>query len=327
MTEKLKATKRLSNFNFEGEGSAVALVGKAQGGAANGFTTLLTKATNKITQEDVEKASKVTVTMNIVDYLQTFFNLWWEDAEVLARVMGYDTSPDEQDDTPDWYERWIESQVEAVTIMKSLVIDKEEAEVHKAVAELSPQDYLKIIKSQEIFEKNLEAVKKSSNKSSVKPEGVTEPKGSISPSVDLEKSKEDLMSAEIISKAAHLSAVQEAVEKAVAPVKAELEKAQNKIKEYEDEKVAAVSKARKAQIAEVEKDEGKAEELFKSLETLPEAAFESVIKALKGKEEKVEKSDLLKEIGSEGREAVTEEVEDKTLAILKAKYQNKEGAK
>lgn len=51
-----KAERRLSEFNFEHEGSHVALVGKFQGGPANGRTTLLTKATEDITQEQVEES-------------------------------------------------------------------------------------------------------------------------------------------------------------------------------------------------------------------------------------------------------------------------------
>ena len=48
--------KRLSKFNFEYDGAAVALVGDFQGGPANGVTTLITKATEDITSGDLEKA-------------------------------------------------------------------------------------------------------------------------------------------------------------------------------------------------------------------------------------------------------------------------------
>lgn len=55
MTVEVQVKRKLSDFNFEVEGSHVALVGPEVGGAANGFTTLLTKSTKDITQEDVEK--------------------------------------------------------------------------------------------------------------------------------------------------------------------------------------------------------------------------------------------------------------------------------
>lgn len=51
-----EAKRKLSNFSFESEGSHVALVGKFQGGPANGVTTLVTKATNDISQEEVKES-------------------------------------------------------------------------------------------------------------------------------------------------------------------------------------------------------------------------------------------------------------------------------
>lgn len=51
-----KAKKRLSKFNFEDEGAAVALVGKFQGGPANNVTTLITKSTSDISEEELNKA-------------------------------------------------------------------------------------------------------------------------------------------------------------------------------------------------------------------------------------------------------------------------------
>lgn len=53
---KLKATRKLSDINFEDEGSHVALVGDFQGGAANGFSTLITKATTEVSDEDLQNA-------------------------------------------------------------------------------------------------------------------------------------------------------------------------------------------------------------------------------------------------------------------------------
>jgi len=53
---KLIATRKLSDINFEDEGSHVALVGDFQGGAANGFSTLITKATTEVSDEDLQNA-------------------------------------------------------------------------------------------------------------------------------------------------------------------------------------------------------------------------------------------------------------------------------
>lgn len=123
--------------------------------------------------------------------------------------------------------------------------------------------------------------------------------------------------------------LQEEIQKAVAEVEAllkaqvadlseKLEKAQAKIAEYEQAEKDAVTKARKEAIASVEKDEAKAEELFKSLEALSQDAFDVVIKSLKAKEEKLEDSDLFVQ-KSKNSEVEHEEVNG-TAAILKAKY-------
>ena len=183
------AKRRLSNFNFEKEGSHIALVGPSVGGAANQFTTLVTKATNDISTKEIEKAAEVTVTMPMIDFLCKFFGLWYEDAIVLAAIFGYQDIDEAYSfqESADAYEEYLQERVDAVQIMKSLVLDKELEDIKKAVGELQPKDYLTILKAQEIFEKNFEGVSAkiaALKKSSVK-EGVTVSKETISPSVEL----------------------------------------------------------------------------------------------------------------------------------------------
>ena len=129
--------------------------------------------------------------------------------------------------------------------------------------------------------------------------------------------------------------IKKAVEAAEKILKAQLQskeeellKAHEEIKTFKAEKEEVLAKSRKAAISDVEKDEAAAEELFKSLQALPEEAFDAVIKALKKKVEQVEQSDLLKEVGSKGREVTPEKPEgvNKTADLLKAQFQ-KEGAK
>jgi len=56
MTNKLKATRKLSDISFEAEGSHMALVGDFQGGAANGFNVLVTKSTDEVSDEELQNA-------------------------------------------------------------------------------------------------------------------------------------------------------------------------------------------------------------------------------------------------------------------------------
>lgn len=321
------AKRRLSNFNFEKDGSHIALVGPSVGGAANQFTTLITKSTDNIKVKDIEKASEVTVTMSMVDFLCKFFGLWYEDAIVLAAIFGYQDIDEAYSfqESADAYEEYLQERVDAVQIMKSLVLDKELEDIKKAVGELHPKDYLMILKAQEIFENNFEdvsakiaALKKSSDK-----EGVTVSKETISPSVELKKQEEDSMS-EFISKSAHEEAVTKAVEvaiqKALAPVQEELQKAKEQLAEVEKAKKVQVEKARKDAISEVEKDAEKAEALFKSTEVLNDEAFDVIVKSLKAKEEQLSSSDLFVRKGKNTDMDQKNDEENGTLAILKKKY-------
>lgn len=119
--------------------------------------------------------------------------------------------------------------------------------------------------------------------------------------------------------------IKKAVEAAETILKAQvaekeqaLQKALEQVAAFQAEKQEAVAKARKDAIASVEKDEAKAEELFKSLESLAQEAFDVVIKSLKAKDAVVEDSDLFKQKSKDSDVDVEEE--NGTAALLKAKY-------
>jgi superfamily II DNA helicase RecQ len=262
--------------------------------------------------------------MDMVDFLCKFFGLWYEDAIVLAAIFGYQDVDEAYsfEDSAKEYDEYLQSRVDAVNIMKSLVLDKEVDEIKKSIGSLSAKEYLQILKVQEVFEKNFEAVSTRLKKSSPsKEEGVTAAKAVISPSVEINK-KEDSMS-EFISKAAYEAELAKAVEAATGELKVELQKARDEIAKHKEEKQEAVSKARKAVIADVEKDEAAAEELYKSLESASDELFDSMIKVLKKKAGQLEESDLLKELGGKGDEVVHDTPntqEDTTAKLLKAKF-------
>lgn len=317
MTEQ--ARKRLSNFNFEGEGSHVALVGKHQGGPANGVTTLMTKATNQITEDQVEKATMVQVEMNIVDFLMTFFGLWYEDAMVLARIMGLDTEDDTEEEDEDWWENYINERVSAVSLMKSLVMDKSEAEVHKAIANLKPEELLLLLETQKKFEQALSSK-----------EGVTASKGAKSPSVEKSNNKGNQMS-EFVTKAVHEEQISKAVEEAVAKAvqekeqeivakQAEIDQAKEVIKNLEAKEKESVEKGRKAALKEAGRADEEVEALYKSTEALDTESFNMIVKAMAKDKKAVEESDLFKESGVSGE---TVDVEEDGVAALTKSYQEK----
>lgn len=96
MTE---AKRRLSQFDFSGDDAAIALVHKGQGSAANGYKTLITKATD------------VTVELSMAEFLHRFTDMWYSEAQMVARMLGYSDTMDAA-----WDEEELEKRV---SLMKS----------------------------------------------------------------------------------------------------------------------------------------------------------------------------------------------------------------
>ena len=118
-TVKTKAKRKISKFNFEAEGSAVALVSASQGGAANSFKTLVIKSADKFSKEFIQKAQKVQVVMEFDDFLQKFFDMWKEDAKILTSILGFGDegmdSESELDDlgvyNDDYFNEWFDEKL------------------------------------------------------------------------------------------------------------------------------------------------------------------------------------------------------------------------
>ena len=106
--EKTKVKRRLTDITFEHEEAHLALCSKSQGAANNWNKALIMKA-NNFSPEMIQKAQKIQVTMEIPEFLQKFFGLWYDDSQVLARLMGYEPEEKEQEDFD--YDDWIEERV------------------------------------------------------------------------------------------------------------------------------------------------------------------------------------------------------------------------
>lgn len=290
-----KATRRLTDIKFEHEGAHVALVGKHQGGPANGITTLITKATNNITQEQVAKAATVTVEMQFPEFLRKFFGLYWDDAEVLSAVMGYGRT-----EYPDTNEKdYIDSRVESISIMKAVY---KAQDVEKALAALTPEQHLALMADQEMLEKAFAAL----------PE-----------QTQIEQEETQL---ETILKSAHEEFVTKAVADAVAEVQKSLDAqaevlkaAEAKLAEFETAAVAAVTKSRQEALSAVVAAD-KVEALMKSLAPLDAEAFAAVVDTFAVQKAAESESEMFNEAGVAGDGAKTADEVDATTAILKAKY-------
>lgn len=325
---KRKVTRKIKKFDFSDENATVSLVGPSVGGGANGWQTLITKSKKNVSEEFLKKASTITVTMDIVEYLQRFFNIWnSEDAELLARSLGFTTpkmdemaldaqeeaiDSQEPPEKPNYWEmnsdeyekkmdEYITYKLQSIEVMKSLF---ESENIEKAVLELSEDDYLKVLQDQELIEKAFAKIDSEKNS--------TANAGDTSTNVDVEKGEEKSsvvknknkgnkpMTKEVQTIEQQVEVIAKAqfdeIQKALEDQKVELQKALDLVKQYETEKKEAIAKSRKEQL---EKAAGKhAEVIFKACGELEEELFVEVVKAFADMQEQINKSAAFQELGA-----------------------------
>lgn len=300
----IPAKRRLSDIKFEHEGAHVALVSKQQGGPANGVTTLITKATHTIPQELIEKATTVSVEMQFPEFLRRFFGLYWDDAEVLSCVMGCGRTEYPDDDAKDW----IDQRVDSIQIMKSVYLAQD---LEKALADLTPEQSLALLSDQAVLEKALALV----------PEHIKSQNGENIPMEQILKSAhlEALADAVAVEKAASVSALA-VIQKALDDQTEVLKSVQAEVEVFKAAQVAAKVEARKSALVDAKVAGDKVEAVLKSLEVLSDEAFASQVELIKSMSSAVDNSDLMQETGVQGTGDASAEEEDRTTAILKAKY-------
>ncbi len=323
MTEQVKAKRKLTNINFEKEGSHLALVHKVQGGAANGYKTLVMKATDKYSEEFLQKASQVKVTLSLPDFLEKFFHVWGDDAEVIATMFGYtpsDNTEDEYDQESfwSWYrnkamksgsvdcwgdpltrptdadkQEWLQDQLKGIEILKSATIAKGSTDF---ISSLTEDQYLNLLKDQEFIEKsfvpNEAFVKKEDDLTKSKSGG--KPKQTKADTAD---TQENNMTQETITKAqydADVKAKEVELEKALA----DIQKAKDEIELFKAKEKAAIEKAREDEVKAVIQEEEASAKLFKAIKELSDEAFKDVVEVAKSLSAKIDDADLFKEKGS-----------------------------
>lgn len=319
MTDNVKAKRKLTDINFEKEGSHLALVHKVQGGGANGRTTLVMKATDKYSEEFIKKASQVKVTLSLPDFLEKFFHVWGEDAELLATMFGYEPSEDESDDEYStqsfwsWYREkamehgavdswgdpltrptsqdrkdWIEDQLQGIEILKSATLSKGSADF---ISSLSEEQYLGLLKDQQFIEKSFKLKETSddvSGKSGGKPTKGVNPKQTKASKADTQENK-----METIEKAQY-DAKEVELQKALA----DIQKAKEEIELFKAKEKEAVEKAREAEVTAAVEDVEASAKLFKAIKELDAEAFKDVVEVVKSLAQKVEDQPLFREQGS-----------------------------
>ena len=286
-----KATRKLTNIDFNKEGMHVALVSKQQNGPANGYDYALIMKSRS--PEFIKKAQQVQVTLELPEFLRKFFHLYGEDVEILARMMGYVPPTTEENE---WnYEDYIQEKVESFQILKSLNESKDFA---GSLARLSDTDYLSLIEDQAMLEKAFE------NK-------IDKPTDSSGSTVEVEENKtvesKDSKVNKSNTKGKKMDELVE-IQKSLDAKSVELQKALDTIKAMEDDKKAAVVKARTEVIKALAGDEKQTEILVKASLNLDDADFTAYTEVLKANKASVETSNLFVEKG------VSSDVEQEVLS-------------
>jgi hypothetical protein len=334
MTER-KAKRKLSNIDFSGKDAHIALVSKQQGGPASGADYKLVLKSAKYTDEHLEKAAKIRITMDIEDFLVRFYNLMYEDAEVLARALGFDTAEEdmsEDEDKEQTYEDWITSRVEAIEVIKQL---EQSENINKTLSELDPEDYLALLRSQQTLEKAMKSIAKAKKDSSsavktVAGEGATTAVASAKevgtkeakavPSGKKTKTEKSNMTenvtvtetektVEVVEKSAF-----DELQKSLKDQKEQLTKALETVELYKKKEQESILKARKEQLKTTLVEDEKVEALFKALSGVDEELFQGAVKALEGLMLVQKSSELFKE---QGASSATEQQPEET-ALMKA---------
>ena len=326
-----KAKRKLTDITFEHEGAHLALVHKAQGGAASGYKTLVMKSVDNRSPEFIQKASRIRVTLSLPDFLEKFFHIWEDDAEIIAAMFGYqDTEDDENEYDKEsfwcWYrgkasdtgavdswgyptskptdedkKMWIQDQLKVIEILKSATLAKGSADF---ISGLTEEQYLSLLQDQEFIEKSFVKKDMSNDNGGGKPKQTE---------ANIADTKENTMTQETIEKAQY-DAKEVELQKALE----EIQKAKEEIEAFKAKEKEAIEKAREQEVKAAVEDAEASAKLFKAVKDLEDEAFKDVVEVVKSLSQKVEDQALFKEQGSSD-EGV--QVQKSALqAMIDAKY-------
>jgi len=313
MTEqvKQKAKRKLKGFDFSVDGAAVALVGPSVGGPANSIPTLIAKS-NNYSPEFIKKMQQIQVTYELPEFLRKVFGLYYEDSEMLARMLGYVEPEDEsEEDYDDWYENYIEEKLSAFTIIKSL---HEAKNLPEALSKLTEDQYLDVLHDQVEIEK---ALKEFAEKADTSAKSVEKQVGASASKKTKNKEKPMTQETEMVAKSVLVE-----LQKAAEADKVELQKALAKLAEIEEANKQAIVKSKTEAVKAVIKDEKQATVVVKAALALDsQEDFDALIEVFKAQNALIEKSALFQEQGVSAEANEDKPEESKLAKAIKSKYQ------
>jgi hypothetical protein len=337
MTQQRKAKRRLSDFDFSKEGSHIALVHKDQGGAANGYETLIMKSTANFSQEFIQKAQRVKVEMELPEFLMRFYGMWYEDdAKELAKLFGWVDYSDVADKVEDAIEGersvelvdsnptdYVKTKLQDLDNLVSVAkASTKEGKIDTALlantlASLTEEQYLMLLEDQASVEKALKSGGKKPNKKVVDKEQPIVKKADKAVHKE-EKQMTDKVAeqeVDVVAKAQY-----DEIQKAFKEQEEQLQKATAMLEEFKQKEKEQIQKAREATILAAVEAKDTAEKLFKAVGELEQEQFDVVVEVVKSLVQKASDTDMFKEIGSQQE---GEQVHKSTVQkILAQKYAN-----
>lgn len=346
-----KKKRELIDVNFEYDGAHIALCHKEQS-VANMADYPLVLKTRNFSDEFIEKLGKVKVELELPEFLNRFFNLYGVDAEVLARMMGYVPEMKEsEDDDSDDYEDYIQSRLQAFELMKAA---HESQDFTTVLSDLQEDEYLALLQDQELLEKAMKDMEESKVAKEIKrrkpkvkttrsnavvskstevalataedkPHVASEVEEEVTTSVVKTKSKETLMTTEVkvVEQVVETEMIAKAefdtIQKAFADIQVELQKAKDDVAAFKAEKQEAITKAKKAQLSAVVKNEKHLEALSKAALMLDGEDFDGFVTAVQELHKQADQSDLFIEKGATVSDEAPAVSESAVAKILKAK--------
>jgi hypothetical protein len=337
MTQQRKAKRRLSDFDFSKEGSHIALVHKDQGGAANGYETLIMKSTANFSQEFIQKAQRVKVEMELPEFLARFYGMWYEDdAKELAKLFGWVDYSDVADKVEDAIEGersvelvdsnptdYVKTKLQDLDNLVSVAkASTKEGKIDTALlantlASLTEEQYLMLLEDQASVEKALKSGGKKPNKKVVDKEQPIVKKADKAVHKE-EKQMTDKVAeqeVDVVAKAQY-----DEIQKAFKEQEEQLQKATAMLEEFKQKEKEQIQKAREATLLAAVEAKDTAEKLFKAVGELEQEQFDVVVEVVKSLVQKASDTDMFKEIGSQQE---GEQVHKSTVQkILAQKYAN-----
>lgn len=337
MTQQRKAKRRLSDFDFSKEGSHIALVHKDQGGAANGYETLIMKSTANFSQEFIQKAQRVKVEMELPEFLMRFYGMWWEEeAKELAKLFGWVDYSDVADKVEDAIEGersvelidnnptdYVKTKLQdldnLVSVAKASTKDGEidTALLANTLASLTEEQYLMLLEDQASIEKALKSGGKKPNKKVVDKEQpiVKEADKAVHKEEKQMTEKVAEQEVDVVAKAQY-----DEIQKAFKEQEEQLQKATAMLEEFKQKEKEQIQKAREATLLDAVEAKDTAEKLFKAVGELDQEHFDIVVEIVKSLVQKATDTDMFREVGSQQE---GEQVHKSTVQkILAQKYAN-----